>query len=621
MEENNRPKRSVIGRFFGGLWAGITWLRRLVLNLLFLLIVIAILAPLFMGAGKKPALSGEYALRLAPAGYLVDQYRAREPMAQLLQDDQNINDMETRVWDLVKAIRAARDDKRINAIVLELDYLAGGGISKLEEVGQALEYFKAGGKPVYAMADYYDQDQYYLAAFANEIYVNPMGGVALEGYSSYRSYFKSALESLEINMHVFKVGQYKDAVEPLLRDDMSEASREHNAQWLGELWGSYASRIEGLREMPAGAVNNVIENLDTLLKEVNGDGAQLALQQGFVDKLLPRHAQRDALAKLIGQDEDYDSYRALDYQDYLAEIEPKLPSQAPKIGLLVASGTILDGEHPEGTIGGDTMAELIRNAQEQDLEALIFRVDSGGGSAFASEVIRQQLLDLQNDQIPVIVSMGSVAASGGYWISASSDEVWATPTTITGSIGVFGAFPTLEKSLAKLGINNDGLGTTKMAGQMRLDRPLSPLAKNVIQQGVEHVYQQFIGIVAEGRGSDKDNVHKIAQGRVWSGAQAQELGLVDKLGSLQDVIEATAADLKLEDYQLVEITRQLSPAEKFMQELAKNINASAGSHNLGAQLMQRIGAWLAPAEQVFNELNNMNDPKGVYARCFDCRAF
>ncbi|WP_299973936.1 signal peptide peptidase SppA [uncultured Pseudoteredinibacter sp.] len=606
-------KRPLILRLLSGIWDAINGLRRIVLNILFFFLLIAFIVAL-QPKGPKP-LTEKTALVIAPSGYLVDQLSAQDPFAQLMGNNSR---NETRLRDLQKAIEKAKDDDMINSMVLDLGGMAGG-LSKLDELGQSIEDFKSTGKPVYAVGDYYSQSQYYLAAYADEIYLNPMGGVSLMGFASYRNYYKDALDKLAVNVHVFKVGQYKDFLEPYMRNDMSEASKEHNGQWLNQLWAHYTQSVETQRELESGSINALINNMDTRLAEANGDSAALALSAGYVDELLPRHKQLAKLQEKVGKNEDGDGYRGIDSDSYLALELPSFDSKEDKVGLIVASGTILDGEQPEGTIGGDTLAELIRQAKEEKLKALVLRVDSGGGSAFASEIIRQQLLDLQED-IPVIVSMGSVAASGGYWISATSDEIWATPTTITGSIGVFGAFPTLEESLKHLGIHTDGLGTTLLAGSMRVDRTLSPLAERVVQQGVEQVYKQFLDIAAEGRESTPEAINEIAQGRVWSGEQALANGLVDKLGGLNDAIKAAAERAEISDYDVIEIKRKLSPSEQFMQELANNLDAKASVNPWLKPINQKLASWFSPVVGAIDELNSLNDPKGMYARCVACAA-
>lgn len=602
-----------ISRFFRALWRSITWLRIGLANLLFLAIVVIIVIALL--PEQRPALPEQAALRLAPSGFLVDQRTYVDPISQLLGDD-DWQDAETVVRDLVTIINTAAGDSRITALVLDLNQLIGGGISKLEEVGQALQAFKDSGKPVIAISDGYSQEQYYLASYADTVYLHPMGTVMLTGYGSYRNYFKSALDKLAVNFHVFRVGSYKDFIEPYTRDDMSEASREHNSQWLNELWGVYTSRVERLRNLPKGAVDHYIANLDTGLAAQNGAGGELALNSGLVDQLAGRLELREVLQQEFGANGEYGDFEAIDHREYLQYIDSRPAPSADKIGLLVASGAIVDGEQPPGTIGGDSLARLLREVREEgEVSALVFRVDSGGGSAFASEIIREELAATRAAGIPVVVSMGSVAASGGYWITAAADEVWATPTTITGSIGVFGMFPTLEESLQKLGVSTDGIGTTELAGALRVDRALSPIAKNVIQQSVEDIYRRFLGIVAEARNSTPEAIHQVAQGRVWSGATAQTLGLVDRLGSLQDAIAAAAERAGISDYSVELIERQLSPRQQLLRQLSAE-----------PAPLQQVAAWLPPGlRQTLSSLTEplqllptLNDPRHVYARCFIC---
>ncbi len=607
-------------RLLSGVWNLISWIRTSIANLLFVAILVLIVITLL--PQEPPQLAEKGALRLAPSGVLVDQRSYIEPLQQLLGDSQRL-DSETLVRDLVNAINYAAKDKRITTLVLELDHLAGGGISKLEEIGIALTTFKATGKSIIAVSDSYSQEQYYLASYANEIYLHPMGTVALTGYGAYRNYFKSALEKLAVNFHVFRVGQYKDFVEPYTRNGMSDASREHNTQWLNELWGVYTSRIETLRNLPKGAVNDYINNLDAGLKQEQGNSAQLALKTGLVDQLKTRLEMRRELIAKIGADEEGNNYQAVSFKDYLTLIESKKAHHKDQVGLLVAQGTIIDGEQPSGNIGGDTLAKLLRDARNNtNMKALVLRVDSGGGSAFASEVIREELAATQMAGIPVVVSMGSVAASGGYWITTAADEVWATPTTITGSIGVFGLFPTLEKSLDKLGVHTDGVGTTELAGAIRPDRALPPQAQSVIQQSVEDIYNRFLGLVAEARASTPEKIHTIAQGRVWTGSMAKNLGLVDELGYLNDAIAAAARHAGLEQYDITLIKKPLTPKEQLLKELTGGSVAASeqvSTHALVNLLPAGFKQWVAPLIEPLS-LMWTKDPRHIYAQCLICTA-
>lgn len=620
MNHFSRVKQpGLLRRIFGGLWATITWIRVALANIIFLLIVLIIVVAIT--SRSSPILPDEFALRLAPKGLLVDQRSYMDPASMLL-GSVSPEDSETVVRDLVDAINFAARDDRVTTLVMELDFMVAGSISKLQEIGQALTIFKDSGKQIIAFGDNYTQDQYYLASYADQIYLNDMGAVALTGYGSYRNYFKGALDKLEINFHVFRSGKYKDAVEPLLRDDMSEESKEHNAQWLNQLWDQYTAHIESARSLPAGAINDYINNMDIKLREANGSSAQLAVNNGLVTELLNQTDVQRSLMTLVGKSEHGNYYNGVNTTHYLADVRRRQLPKSDQIGLLVASGVILDGEQPDGSIGSHSMAELLQNIREEkSIKALVLRVDSGGGSAFASEVIRAEIVATRDAGIPVFISMGSLAASGGYWIAAGGDEIWATPSTLTGSIGVFGAFPTLEKTLANLGLHTDGVGTTELAGSMRPDRELSPKANTIIQLGVDNIYQRFVGLVADARSAEHEAIDEIAQGRVWSGVHARELGLVDHLGSLNDVIAAAAAHVGVTDYSVKVISKPLSPREAFLRQLTgASASALAPKAMLNKFTSLELQQSLAPLLKPLAALGKMNDPHAIYAVCVECVA-
>jgi len=602
-------------RFIGRLAHGI----RVLFNLLFVLIVVALIISMFQ-KDVQP-LPESAALRIAPGGFLVEQKTYTDPLTQLMQQSSPA-DAETLVQDVVEAIDRGATDPRINSLVLELDYLLGGGLTKLEDVGKALKDFRKSGKPIVAVGDNFTQEQYYLASYADEIHLNPMGAVLMTGFGSYRSYFKAALDKLRVNVNVFRVGTYKDAIEPFTRTDMSPASREHNSAWLNALWSVYTSRVESQRNLPIDAINDYVNNLGAKLADHQGNTAELAVATGLVDKLSTRPQMADRLRQLAGVDED-GNYQGIDMKRYLSHtrraeaLEPT--PMGDKIGIIVAKGMILDGEQPAGTVGGDSLAQRFQQARKDDqLKALVLRIDSPGGSAFASEVIRQELLATRKAGLPVIVSMGTVAASGGYWIAMGANEVWASPTTITGSIGVFGVIPTFEESLAALGINNDGVGTTELADLYQLDRPMSDQAKQVVQSGVNHIYDHFLSLVADARGTSPEAIHEVAQGRVWTGAKARELGLVDELGDLQAAIEAAARVAGLEQYEVEEIRKPLDFREQLLQELANG--------QVAGWLVQRSQGWMPQSWLVglyslgnkLNPFGRLNDPRGMYLQCFEC---
>jgi len=505
---------------------------------------------------------------------------------------------------------------------MELGFLIGGGISKLEDIGDALARFKTSGKTIVAVGDNYTQEQYYLASYADEIHLNPMGTVLLTGYGSYPSYLKEMLDKLRIHLNVFRVGTYKDAIEPFTRSNMSEASREHTTEWLNALWSVYTSRVEALRDLPADAINDYANNLGSKLAAHNGDTAALALSAGLVDKLSTRPQMMARLQQLAGIGEEGD-YNAIDMGRYLNH-ERRLESlqtdpMGNKIGLIVAKGAIFDGEQPAGTVGSDTLSELFIQAREDDqIKAVVLRVDSPGGSAFASEVIRQEILLTKQQGKPVVVSMGSVAASGGYWIAMGADEVLASPTTITGSIGVFGIIPTFEDSLDALGIQNDGVGTTALSDFYQLNRPMSPQAKQVVQAGVDHVYDRFLTIVAEARESTTDQVHQVAQGRVWTGAKALELGLVDELGGLKQAVESAAELAELDVYDVEEVRRPLDFREQLLQEIANGQVSALVSFVPKNWLPGSLVSDFYGISKKIEVMAQFNDPRGMYLNCFEC---
>ena len=617
--QENRPQTSRLRRFFSAIGRGITWLRVVLGNLIFIGLLVALVLVL---SPKQPVpLPDEFALHLAPTGFLVDEKSYNDPLALIFQSEDPAQ-AETLVRDLVAAIDRAREDPRVTALLLDLNDFMGGGVSKMDEVAAALRRFRKANKPLIASSDFYSQNQYYLASHADEILLHPMGGVLLTGYGSYRPYFKEALEKLAINFHIFRVGKYKDAVEPFIRNNMSAASREHNQEWLNQLWGQYTSRVEAQRQLPSGAVNTYIEQLDQQLRAVDGNAAQLALESGLVTQVLDHRQRQNKFTQHFGKSPFGHSFNAINHRAYLAQTQPKASSAKGKIALLVASGTIMDGEAPEGGIGSETFIQRLQQVREDDhIKALVVRIDSGGGSAFASEVIRAELEALRRDGMPVLVSMGSMAASGGYWMAMGADEVWATPTSLTGSIGVFGAIPTFENSLELLGIQVDGVGTTDLAGALRPDRALSPKAETLIQQSVDHIYRQFINLVSQARGLEPEQVHQIAQGRVWTGARAKELDLVDELGSLDEVIAQAAKRAQLKEYQLVPISRPLSPFEQIVRQLQ---DSRVGAYLPRVQstdwLPDNLKRTLSPLLAPLRALGDMDDKHAVYARCLVCVA-
>jgi protease-4 len=596
-------------------WEGVSIVRRFVGNLLFLLLVILFLSIFFFDRGREVPDSA--ALILSPSGYIVEQKTASILSNQLIGDAAQA---ETLLKDIIDVIDYAKDDQRIKALVLDLRNLAGAGPSKLQDIGAALNRFKDSGKQVIAHGDYFTQPQYYLAVYADNVYISPMGGVALYGYGLYRTYYKSALEKLRIKFHVFRVGTYKSALEPFLRDDMSKYAKESNLSWLNEFWNYYKTDVAAQRNLAPGSLDEYINNFPARLAKVDGDTALLALNQGLVDAIKTQDEVRQELINLVGEDTDKATYKQVKFEDYLQIIRPYLAVKnpyAPKVGIIVAKGIILDGDQPAGTIGSDSLADLIRQARENDkIKSLVLRIDTGGGSTFASELIRREIELTRISGKPVIVSMGSVAASGGYWIASAADEIWASPTTITGSIGIFGAFATFEKSLDSLGIHSDGVGTTKLADAFDPSRPLNPLVKDAWQQIIEQGYRRFIKRVADGRNMAPEDVEKIAQGRVWTGTVAVKIGLVDNLGSLQEAVGAAASKAGLSDYEISYIQKPLTSREKFIESLNRIIYSFIEDSALN-DLNPSLSVFKDVGDDV-EQIMHFNDPLGLYAYCLTC---
>lgn len=608
--------------FFKRLFGALNALRLFFSNVIFLLFLLFLAAVLSQGSGVGDVPS-KAALVIDPTGMLVEQLSYADPLSELMRatGDED-EEREFLLSDVVESIRLAAGDPRIKVLVLNLNGLYGTGLTKLNDVGAAVDVFRKSGKRVVAYGDYFDQNQYALASYADEIYLNPLGTVELLGYGVYDNYYKDALDKLLIDYHVFRAGKFKSAVEPFLRNDMSDQAKSNHLAWLNVLWQQYTTLVTARRDISAEKLNAYIADQPALLQLHGGDSALLALDTGLVDGLRTREEVNGYLAGLVGATDDMGDYERIYFDEYL-HLEKKhgVPKVdvADKIGVIVAQGEIVDGMEMPGMVGGDSLSELIRVARDDDdVKAVVLRIDSPGGSVFASEVIRQELLNLQKDGVPLVVSMSSLAASGGYWIAAGADEVWASPSTLTGSIGVYGALPTLSRSLEKLGVHSDGVGTTVMADAYALDRPLNPRMKEVIQQGVDFSYQRFLKIVGEGRSMDIEAVDKLAQGQVWTGEQARQLGLVDQLGNLNQAIEAAAKLAQIDKYRVETIEPVLTPFETLMLELSQSAQVlHARVDTPSSSLAKLFKPFLAELAQ----LRRMNDPRGWYSHCLECSGF
>ncbi len=573
------------------------------------------------------------ALLLNPAGVLVEQAAEQDPFEVALEEAYGTNrPREIAVHDLVTAIRSAAADDRIDALVLDLGGLSIPSIyaSKMQMIANEVEVFKDSGKPVIAIGDYYSQEQYYIAAHADEIFMHDYGAIFMYGFGRYRTYYNELLtEKLNVTNHIFRVGTYKSALEPVLRNDMSEPAKEANLAYLNVLWRDYTDTVESARAMEPGAINDFANNTADAISAAGGDLAVAAVNLGLVDELKSRKDQIEYIQDIVGEDKDGDGFKRVGYRTYILGADGEEDGDAPDVAVVTASGTIVDGDEAVGVAAGDRIAGFLKDAREdEDVKAVVLRVDSGGGSAFASEVMRKEILALKEEGKPVVVSMGSLAASGGYWISANADEIWAAPTTITGSIGIFGMIQTLENTVAKAGIYSDGVGTTDLSGI--IGAGLGPLPQefgDVIQLSIEAGYERFLKIVGEARGLSRDEVDAIAQGRVWIGETALEIGLVDNLGYFDDAV-AAAADLAGvgDDYDVVRIEDSKTRFEEFLEALG-GASVKHGLIKMDEQLFgttasgletSGIRRLLAAARKEAAFYDTFNDPNATYVRCLEC---
>ena len=607
----------LIRSFFTGIWRAAEGVRK-ILHLVVLLFIVGVLIA-GVATQEQPQVPAQAALTVAPQGALVEQLSGGV-LERALAEAQGVEVGETLLKDLVDAIRAAADDDRIEALVLEPGGLTGGGLSKLQVLANEIVRFKESGKPVIAIGDSFTRDQYHLAAHADEIYMNPMGIVWISGYSRFLSYYKSAIDNLYIDFHVWTVGEYKSFVEPISRDDMSPEDREASEVFLAALWDAYQADVTAARQLPGDALQRFADDTIELLAAAGGDTARMALDHGLVDELLTRDQIRKRLNELVGEPDD-DEHETIDTAEYLAAVgsADENPDAEDKIAVIVASGSILDGSQPPGSIGGDSTAATIRRATEDDdVKALVLRVDSGGGSAFASEIIQRELQVFRGSGRPLVASMSSVAASGGYWISMGADEIWASPTTITGSIGVGATFPTFSRSMDRIGVHVDGTGTTRLSGQDNLLRELGDEISALVQHSIERVYADFIGNIAEYRDKSVEDVDKVARGRVWIASDAQEFGLVDELGDLDDAIASAAslADLSEGDYRVEYLRKELTMAEQIALQLVRVASPLTRALNIGPRLPDSFQALLDVAAEPFRIVDQLNDPQDIYAYCF-----
>lgn len=564
-------KPGLLRRLITGTWRVLDFSRRFILTVLFLIAVALLISSML-----RPDLqvAERTVLVVAPVGAVVEQFSssvADRAMARLTGSEVP----EVRLRDLLEALTTAAEDPRIERVLLRLDGLQSAGQASLRELGTAIDTVRAAGKQVVAYGDMYLQGPYYLAARADEVYLHPGGALLLEGFSRYRTYFAGAFAKLGVEPRLFKAGTYKSAGEAYIRNDASDAAREADLHWLGDLWRRYLDEIAAARELDPARLQAAIDNLPAELEAAGGDLARLVLDAGLVDGLKSLDEVRELLIARGVRDDDGHSFRQIAMRDYLSVIAREQAierSTTAPIAIVVAEGQIVDGDQPPGTVGGVSTSKLLRAAREDDaVKAVVLRIDSPGGGVFPSEQIRREVELTRLAGKPVVVSMGDVAASGGYWITTDADHVFADASTITGSIGVFSLWFNAPETMAKLGLNTDGVATTEIAGAFDPTRPYDPRVGRVLQANVDNVYADFIGKVARARETTPEAVDAIAQGRVWSGAQALANGLVDELGGLDAAVAHVRQLAGLPaDARFAYVEPELSTFDRFIQNLAQS---------------------------------------------------
>ena len=625
------PRPNPVARFFVGLWDVMNFTRRLILNVLFfgllLLVLIVFLAAVGKGSGVAPV-HERTTLVIAPEGRLVEQYTTDPLTRAVARALGDTSAEEVQLRDLLRAIEAARDDKNIERVLLSLDNLQPAGMASTREVAQALGQLRDSGKQVVAFGEGITQAQYLLAAQADEIYLDPMGGLMLEGLARYRQYFRTALQDkLGVDMHLFRVGEFKSAAEPYILDAASPEAKEADLYWMNDLWQRYLADIGAARKLDPAQLAAQIDALPEGIEAAGGDIARHVLQMKLVDGLKTREELDQLLTERgLADEDDEHGFRSVSLGGYLAHLDGRrLPiDKRPQVAVVVAEGEITGGEQPAGSIGGVSTAALLRQVRDDEhVQAVVLRVDSPGGEVFASEQIRREVEQLKAAGKPVVVSMGDLAASGGYWISMNADRIYADPSTITGSIGIFGMFPNFTRTLDKIGVHTDGVSTTRIAGAFDVTRPLDPQVGRVVQAVIDKGYADFTGKVADARGKSVEQVDEVARGRVWSGAQAKERGLVDEMGNLGQAITDAAgrAELEQDKYQVVYVDKPATPFAQFLTGLAGSRLGAVllRDSDLARVLLERAlpaeaGAQLRFVENALKDRNGA--PVKTLAYCF-----
>ncbi|MCE4229470.1 signal peptide peptidase SppA [Escherichia coli] len=607
-----------IAGFFKWTWRLLNFVREMVLNLFFIfLVLVGVGIWMQVSSSDTKETAGRGALLLDISGVIVDKPDSSQRFSKLSRQLLGASSdrlQENSLFDIVNTIRQAKDDRNITGIVMDLKDFAGGDQPSMQYIGKALKEFRDSGKPVYAVGENYSQGQYYLASFANKIWLSPQGVVDLHGFATNGLYYKSLLDKLKVSTHVFRVGTYKSAVEPFIRDDMSPAAREADSRWIGELWQNYLNTVAANRQIPAQQVFPGAQGLLEGLTKTGGDTAKYALENKLVDALASSAEIEKALTKEFGWSKTDKNYRAISYYDYAL----KTPADTgDSIGVVFANGAIMDGEETQGKVGGDTTAAQIRDARlDPKVKAIVLRVNSPGGSVTASEVIRAELAAARAAGKPVVVSMGGMAASGGYWISTPANYIVANPSTLTGSIGIFGVITTVENSLDSIGVHTDGVSTSPLA-DVSITKALPPEAQQMMQLSIENGYKRFITLVADARHSTPEQIDKIAQGHVWTGQDAKANGLVDSLGDFDDAVAKAAELAKVKQWHLEYYVDEPTFFDKVMDNMSGSVRAMLPD-TFQAMLPAPLASVASTVKSESDKLAAFNDPQNRYAFCLTC---
>ncbi|EMO7792000.1 MULTISPECIES: signal peptide peptidase SppA [Citrobacter] len=606
-----------IAGFFKWTWRLLNFVREFVLNLFFIFLVLVGVGIWMQVSSNTSEHAERGALLLDISGVIVDKPSSTSRLSVIgrqLFGASSDRLQENSLFDIVNTIRQAKDDRNITGIVMDLKNFAGADQPSMQYIGKALREFRDSGKPVFAVGDNFSQGQYYLASFANKIYLSPQGSVDLHGFATNGLYYKSLLDKLKVSTHVFRVGTYKSAVEPFIRDDMSPAAREADSRWIGELWQNYLDTVAANRQIPAQQVFPGAQAMLDGLTKVDGDTAKYALDNKLVDALASSAEVEKMLTKQFGWSKADKNYRAVSYYDYSL----KTPADTgDSIGVIFANGAIMDGEETPGNVGGDTTAAQIREARlDPKVKAIVLRVNSPGGSVSASEVIRAELAAAKTAGKPVVVSMGGMAASGGYWISTPASYIVANPSTLTGSIGIFGVINTVENSLDSIGVHTDGVATSPLA-DISITKALPPEVQQMMQLSIENGYKRFITLVADARKTTPEQIDKIAQGHVWTGQDAKANGLVDSLGDFDDAVAKAAELAKLKQWHIEYYQDEPTFVDMVMDSMSGSVRAMLPDV-IQAMLPPPLASAASAVKAESDKLAAFNDPQNRYAFCLTC---